>query len=227
MTEYIVGNWKSHKTTAEGQAWLQQFASLYRGMDSRMVVVAPTLASLEGIAAFAAGMKLPNLAFAAQDISPFPRGNYTGAVAADLVKGVARYAIVGHAERRRYFHESVQDILNKASEAVDAGLVPLVCFEDAVQLTALVVPLGELDGKFLLAYTPHDPVVAKAAEPVEKVAEMAARVQRGIAQAPLLYGGAVTPQNCRKYLDIDGVSGLFAGEASLDAASFAAICNCC
>ncbi len=226
MKRYIFGNWKSHKTTAEGREWIEQFASLYRDSEARSIVLAPTLASLEGLAAFAADKKLTGLAFAAQDISPFPRGNYTGAVAADLVKAVAQYVIVGHAERRRYFHESVQDILNKASEAVDAGLTPLVCFEDAAQLSPLVVPLGDLDGKFLLAYTPHDPVVARAAEPVEKVAGMVARCRRSLGQTPLLYGGAVTRQNCGNYLDIDGIAGLFVGEASLDAASFAAICNC-
>ncbi len=226
MKKYIIGNWKSHKTTAEGQRWIEQFASLYHDVAARAVVVAPNLVSLEGVAAFAAEMKLAGLAFAAQDISPFPRGNYTGAVAADLVKGAAQYVIVGHAERRRYFNESVQDILNKASEAVDAGLVPLICFEDAEQFTPLVVPLGDLDGKFMLAYTPHDPVVARTAEPVNRVAEMVARVHRSLAPIPLLYGGAVTQQNCGKYLGIDGIAGLFVGEASLDAASFATICNC-
>ncbi len=221
---YIVGNWKSHKTTEEGRHWLEQFAPLFHPKTETEVVLAPTLVSLEGVAAAAAGLNI-DIAFAAQDISPFPRGKYTGAVAADLVKGVAEYAIVGHAERRRYFHESGQEIINKVHEAVDVGITPLVCFADAIELGSLVAPLGDIDGSFLLAYTPHDPVVANVPEPAAQVAEMAGRVQRGLPQVPLLYGGAVNRDNCCAYLAIEGISGLFVGGASLDAAHFAAICN--
>ncbi len=226
MKKYIIGNWKSHKTTHEGCQWIEEFSALYQEKVERVVAIAPTLISLEGVAAFAADCGLAGLGFAAQDLSPYPRGSYTGAVAADLLKEVATYAIVGHAERRRYFHETTQEIINKASEAADAGIIPLVCFEDVAQLSSLVVSLTELDGSFLLAYTPHDPVVARKAERVELVAEMAARVRRSIPQAVLLYGGAVTAENCADYLAIDGIAGLFVGAASLDAASFAAICNC-
>ncbi len=225
MSEYIIGNWKCHKTTAEGKRWVEQFAVLYQPREERTVVIAPTLASLEGLAGFAADCGLSTLAFAAQDVSAYPRGNYTGDVAADLIKAVAKYVIVGHAERRRYFHEDTQDILNKVSEAVDAGLVPLVCFEDVAQFSSLVAPLTDIDGKFLLAYTPHDPVVARTAESVERVEEMAVRVHRSIRQVTLLYGGAITRENCGEYLALDGISGLFVGGASLDAAEFAAICN--
>ncbi len=225
MEEYIIGNWKCHKTTAEGKRWVEHFAALYQPQEKRTVIIAPTLASLEGIAGFAADCGVQGLAFAAQDVSAYPRGNYTGAVAADLIKAVTQYVIVGHAERRCYFHEDTQDILNKVSEAVDAGLIPLVCFEDVAQFTPLVAPLADVDGTLLLAYTPHDPVVARTAESVERVAEMAARVHRSVGQATLLYGGAITRENCGDYLAIDGISGIFVGAASLDAADFAAICN--
>lgn len=224
--KYIVANWKSQKTTADGRIWLEQFAALHRGDGGTRVILAPTLVSLEGLAESAKKLKLKNLFFAAQDISPFPRGSYTGAVAADLVQGVAQYAIIGHAERRRYFHESSQDILNKAGEAVDAGLIPLVCVEEAAQLVELTA-LAELDGEIFFAYTPHDPVVSGAAEPVEKVEEMAKRMQRALPQATILYGGAVTPQNSGTLLAAAGIDGLCVGQASLDAATFVAICNLC
>ncbi|PIE72823.1 MAG: hypothetical protein CSA20_05840 [Deltaproteobacteria bacterium] len=221
--KYLVGNWKSQKTTADGLAWLERFAARYIAAKDVTVVLAPTLVSLETLAAAGKRLRLSGFSFAVQDISPFPRGSYTGAVAADLVREVAGYAIVGHGERRRYFHEDSGEILNKASEAVDAGIVPLVCVEDAPQLGQLS-SLIELEGKILLAYTPRGPVVSEAA-PVEEVSEMVARMRRSLPQAAVLYGGGITFENCGRYLDIEGVDGLFVGSASLDAEDFAALCN--
>lgn len=222
--KYIVGNWKSQKTIADGLVWLEKFSSLYRPADGVKVVLAPTFLSITKLTGSVEEKKLKNFFFAVQDLSPFPRGNYTGAVAADLVKEVAQYAIVGHTERRRYFHETIQDTLNKATEAEAAGVIPLVCVEEAAQLLQLS-SLADLDGDVLLAYTPRDPAVSGIAEPIAKVKEMVTRMRRSLPRAAILYGGAVTKDNCGEYLAIEGVAGLFVGRASLDATTFAAICN--
>ncbi|MBM9518421.1 triosephosphate isomerase [Desulforhopalus vacuolatus] len=221
--KYITGNWKSNKTTAEGLRWLEQFAGIWHPGKDLSVVIAPPMVSIESLAAEAKHLRLEHFFFAAQDLSPFPRGSYTGAVAADLLKGVVQYAIVGHNERRRYFQENVQDALNKAAEAVDAGIVPLVCVADVAEVSRLS-SLADLNGRVMLAYTPTDPAVSGIPESAEKITGMVTRMKRAVPGAIILYGGAVTGKNAAALLAVEGVDGLFVGKASLDPANFAAVC---
>ena len=222
--KHVIGNWKSQKTTAEGLQWLDKFATSYRPADNVKVGLAPTIVSLESLVAYAKKLGLHNFDFAVQDISPFPRGSYTGAVAADQVKGLAHYAIIAHVERQRYFHETLQDGLNKVSKAVDAGIIPIFCVESAATLSQLT-SLGDMEIEMLLAYTPTDPGVSGMPEPIDKVREMLSRMKQAVPSAGLLYGGKISASNCAQYFALDGLDGLFVGEASLDAARFAEICN--
>lgn len=226
MTQYVIGNWKCHKTSEIGKKWLDTFALHYRPARGLEVSIAPTLLSLELLADYGRSLKLDNFTMTAQDISPFPPGSYTGAVAADMVKGFAKYVIVGHSERRRYFHETGQDIINKVAEAADAGLAPVVCVEDANFLSQLS-PITDLEcEQLIIAYTPVDAVNFRIAESPDRVGEMVARIRQYFSTWPIIYGGSVTIENVVGYLGVDGIDGVFVGGASLDAESFAEICNC-
>ncbi len=221
---YIIGNWKSNGTTTEALKWLKEFAGVWHPSPEVMVAVAPTFLSLEAVAAAATEIQTGSFALAAQTVSPWPRGNYTGAVAADLLKGSVRYVIVGHNERRKWFAEDGDTILNCATEAVEAGLIPLVCAAGAAEVSRLGA-LADLDGEVMLAYTPKDPAISGQPPAAAEIEEMAARLAVAVPGAPILYGGAVTADNAGGLLEINGISGLFVGAASRDAALFAAICD--
>lgn len=224
-TLYVFGNWKSHMTSDEGRRWFDRFAQKYRPHPRLQVVVAPTLLSLEALASHLGQLRLPGLALAVQDISPFPKGSYTGAVAADMIKGLAAYTIVGHGERRRYFHESVMEVVRKVGEAMDAGLIPLICVDD----DNAVAQLGALDDQLpqspLIAYTPKPATGVTVGETPTRVAEAVARIRRLFPVWPILYGGGVRPDNASAYLTLPGLSGVFVGGASRDPDAFAVICN--
>ncbi len=225
MKTYIVGNWKSYKSKEQGLEWLQLFASLYRPADSVEVVVAPPFPYLDCLKERLGEYELSGVFLAAQDVSPFPRGGYTGAVAADMLAPVADYVIVGHAERKRYFHETSQDVQNKVTEAVDSGITPILCLEDPADLAHFGF-LGDIDSpNLLLAYTPATPLLHRTPEPVEMVGAAVRQIRKTFPNRPVLYGGALNQGNAKDYLAILDCCGLFLGEASLSAEQFAAICN--
>ncbi len=220
---YVIGNWKSYKRFEEAKKWLDEFTRFYAPVDDVEVIIAPTYLSLERVGEYLQELNIVNVSLAAQDISPFPKGAYTGAIAADLLKDLADYVIVGHSERRRYFHETSHDIGNKVSEAVDAGLTPIVCVDQPYAMSQLT-SLNDIDtDSVIIAYGPVDALNFRIPQTPEKVAEAVEFIGQVHPKWPIVYGGALHPDNARDYVNIPGVSGLFVGSASLDAASLHSI----
>lgn len=219
MKKYLVCNWKCHKSTKAGKEWFDGFAAEYRVHPEIEVIVAPGFISLESLAAHKKMLNLESVFLAAQDVSPFPRGSYTGAVAADMIRGLAQYVIVGHSERIRYFHETVQDVLNKIAEAADFQLIPIVCLnsrEDLLNLRSLL----DIDcEKMIIAYTPVDALNFKIPEDPTRVSETVAEIAEIYPDRPIIYGGALYPGNVEQYLQLKELSGLFVGSAGLEVKS--------
>jgi len=222
---FVVGNWKCNKSLEQAQTWLAAFAKGYRERADVRVIIAPPLLWLAPLAEQLKPLALSGVSLAAQDLSPFPPGGYTGAIAADMLKGIAEHAIVGHAERRRYFHETAQDVTNKVSEAIDAGIKPIICVDKTYAMSQLT-QLGELDCEHLIvAYCPVAPMGYREAEAPDKVAEATAFISQIQPGRPIIYGGAVSAENAARYSSITGISGVLVGSASLGAEEFLAICQ--
>lgn len=220
---YVIANWKSYKRFEDAKKWLDEFARIYNAVDGLQVIIAPTFLSLEKLAEYIRKLDLRSVSLAAQDVSPFPKGSYTGAIAADLLKEMAEYVIVGHSERKRYFHETNLDIGNKVLETVDAGLVPIVCIDKPYAMSQLTA-LNDIDtDDVILAYGPADALTSRIPESPEKVREAVEFISQVHPKWSIVYGGALLPENAAAYANIPGVSGLFSGSASLEATTFAAI----
>lgn len=223
--KYVVGNWKSNKNRMDAQMWFSRFAELYTPVDGLEVIVAPSFICLCSLSEYVHALGITNLSMAAQDISPFPKGSYTGAVAADMVKGMVDYVIIGHSERRRYFRETSQDTANKMTEAVDAGLKPIVCIDQPYAMSQLTA-LHDIDcDEMILAYGPVDATTARVPEQPSRVAEAAQFISQVHPRRPVVYGGSLTVENVDDYIALPELSGLFVGQSSLDADAFATLCN--
>lgn len=225
MQRFVIGNWKCHKSTTDGQSWLDRFGGLYRSHPEVEVILAPSIISLENIALHLSTLQLANVSLAAQDVSPFPKGSYTGAVAADMIRSSASYVIIGHSERDRYFRETGQDVANKITEAADSGLIPIVCVEETTYVPRLSTLVDIECERALVAYTPVDALNFNIAESPEKVAETVGRIHSKFPLWPVVYGGALGDENVENYLRLEELAGVFLGSASLEVDVFAGICN--
>jgi len=222
MSKYLLANWKSHKTLAEAEAWLEKFIS-NRHDPGLQVIIAPPMPFLVPMWQILQGIKVPNLALAVQDLLPFPLGSYTGGVAARMVSDFAEYAILGHSERRRYFHETSQEIANKISEAVAAGIKPIVCVDLPYAREQLSTINEDDSDELIIGYGPVEAIGIDVPQPPDKARAAIAEIRVLAPRRPILYGGSINKDNAADYATLPGVSGLMVGTASLDPDEFATI----
>lgn len=222
---YAVANWKSCKTITEAEQWFAVFLKNYRPSPNVQVIIAPSFICLAPIKRILQDNGATRIALAAQDLSPFPMGAYTGAVSATMVRDLVDYAFIGHSERRRYFHETHQEIANKAAEAVSAGITPILCL-DLPYAAKQIAALGDSDAeKVLIGYGPVEAIGIDIPQSLAKVTEAIQEIRTRLPNRPVLYGGSVNAANAADYMRIEGISGVMAASASLDPHEFAKICT--
>jgi triosephosphate isomerase len=218
MQKIVVANWKAALSPGKTGVWLETFKKGYRPYPSLRVVLASSFLQLPALAGELSAMEAVFLA--AQDVSPFPPGKYTGAVPAAWLAGLADYVLIGHRERRKYFHETIQDAANKAREAAAAGLRPILCLdrkEAGAQVAALDDHVRE---KTILAYTPGEAESLETAASPDEVADAAAYLSGLSGGRPVLYGGGVNAGNAAGFMALPGVAGVMTAAGSLDPESF-------
>lgn len=220
----IIANWKSNKSREEVEHWLDTFETHSPRLGSEVeAVIAPPMPSLMFVSnRLLAKDKHPRTALAVQDLSPFPAGAYTGAISAVNVQGFkVKYAIVGHSERRRYFHETHQDVANKVTQALENGITPIVCVDDEyIAEQAAAIERDSLS-RCVVAYEELSAIGTGNNEPIEHVQEVFQRIKKVFGNVPVIYGGSVDVDNIAEYLDF--ADGALVGTASLDAEKFASL----
>lgn len=205
MNFLVVANFKSNLTEGQVKAWIAQVKPA-PGM-----VVAPSFPHLH---------LFTDHHLCAQDVSPFPRGAYTGAVNAKQLKelGVS-YCIVGHSERRRYFHETAMDIANKVKELVESGITPILCLEEK----DLVPQFASLDQEYLndciYCFEPGDGLGGTTTASIEIINSVKNHLGQYVKNARFMYGGSVTLENLDPLLTLN-LAGLLIATASLEPGNY-------
>jgi triosephosphate isomerase (TIM) len=243
----LAGNWKMYKTAAETAAFFEAFAPLVAKASHAEIVLCPPFVNVPAAVAAAQGTAIE---VGGQDLFWLREGAYTGEVSAPMLTAVGcRWVIVGHSERRQYFHETDETVLKKTQAALAAGLTPIVCVgerleereggatESVLRTQCAAGILGLTSEQFASVVIAYEPVWAigtgKTATP--EIAAHAHGVLRAEfanhfgddagAACRILYGGSVKPDNVAKLMAQDEIDGALVGGASLDASSFAAIVN--
>lgn len=217
---YLVANFKSHKTLAETRHWFDQILSLTYDPHTIEVIACPPAPYLLDCADLVHGTSA-SLKLGIQDISPFPFGAYTGAISASMISDWINYAIVGHSERRRYFGETSDDVLNKIEESLAAGITPIVCVDETYLEEQLRLLQKSDFTRILVAYEPVSAIGSGNPDTPSHADEIGSQIKHLTDnRTPVLYGGSVNPENIGLFLNQTHINGALIGSASLDPDSF-------
>ncbi len=209
---WIIANWKSNKNIAEALAWVSEVGSKIPRQESLKVVVCPAFTDIEEVKKAILVGNYP-LLVGAQDISPFEDGPYTGEESARILSELADLAILGHSERRQNFNETDDMVADKAEQAINYKITPLVCVQDEN------TPVPE--SVQLVAYEPVFAIGTGNPDNADNAAAVATKLkQKHREDLEVLYGGSVTSENAKPFLQKEELAGLLVGKASLSAEEF-------
>ncbi len=213
-----IANWKSHKTKEEAIIFFNSLKTEIDKVDlsDKEIVIAPPFTLIAECRDLIEKHNLP-VKLAAQNVSPFPQGAYTGEVNARQVAEFAEYVIIGHSERRKYFHEAEADLENKIREAKEVGLTIIQCVQDENGIVH--------KGVGIVAYEPPSAIGSGDPDDPEHVAYVFKNISADNSDVSVLYGGSINPGNIKSYLGIEKLAGFLIGGASLEADSFISLLN--
>lgn len=231
-----------YKTVQQTATFFEQFNPLAGDVENCEVVVFPVSVNIPTAVHSAIQT---DIRIGAQNLFWAKEGAYTGEVSGEMLRAVgATWVLIGHSERRQYFHETDADVLKKTQAALDERLTPIVCIGERLeehtagktdevlirQFAGGVAGLTEEQfAKIVIAYEPvwaigtghtATPRIASEAHKLVR-AEAAKRFgERAAEQLRILYGGSVKPDNIAGLMKEREIDGALVGGASLDPQSF-------
>lgn len=242
----VAGNWKMNTNLPEAIQLASAVAGRVNDADGVVKILIPPFPFLTETKK--AIEHKATLHLGAQNCSTHDKGAYTGEIAAGMLKSTGcKYVLVGHSERRQYFHETHVDFVKKAEQAFLQGLTPIYCIGETLEQrkngshyelvkNQVKEVLGafkpEQIGKFILAYEPVWAIGTGETATSAQAQDMHAHIRMVLAelfdkttaqQMPVLYGGSCNAQNAPELFACADVDGGLIGGASLKADDFCRI----
>lgn len=199
------------------------------------VVICPPAAYLDSTVA---AVTKPQVTVGIQNVYSKASGAYTGENSVDQVKDLgAKWAILGHSERRTYFNETDAIVAEKTKFALDNGVGVILCigetFEEKQagitlevverQLTAVIAEVKDWTN-VVVAYEPVWAIGTGLAATAEDAQDIHASIRKFLASklgddvaaaTRILYGGSANGANAASFKDKADVDGFLVGGASL------------
>jgi triosephosphate isomerase (TIM) len=237
----IAGNWKMFKTKDDALAFIYAVNLSVPDRDLvETVICAPAiflrdLVKREG----------ENLRIGAQNMHHLDEGAYTGEISAPMLKSYGvEYVIIGHSERRAYYHETDQDVNLKTKTAISYAITPIVCVGESLEIRENGTTNQHVNAQIEKAYEginaeealqtviAYEPIWAigtgKTATP-EQANETIIAIREAIKSLygafvsehiRILYGGSVNTKNIDDLIAASDIDGALIGGASLDPTSY-------
>jgi triosephosphate isomerase len=239
----IAGNWKMNTTLCEGLALAKGLNEVLKNKTPQCDVVIG--APFTHLASIVAAIDTTKIGVAAQNCADKEKGAYTGEVSAAMIASTgAKYVILGHSERRQYYHETAEILKIKVNLALLNGLTPIFCIGEVLKeredgkhfdvvdeqiKTSLFDLSPEEFGKVTIAYEPVWAIGTGKTATADQAQEIHAHIRQTIAtkygailagDTTILYGGSMNAENAKDLVAKPDVDGGLIGGASLSVEKF-------
>jgi len=242
----VAGNWKMNMNLQEGLKLAKEIENYYSDKPGNTGVILCTpfihLAEVAGV------LKSGKVKLGAQNCASEASGAYTGEVSPAMIKSTgAQYVIIGHSERRTYYHEDDQLLNRKTTLAIATGLDVIFCCGEVkeeresgkhfdvvkkqLENGLFTIPAEDLK-KVIIAYEPVWAIGTGLTATPEQAQEMHKYI-RGLVSAKygkeiaedltIQYGGSCKPSNAAEIFSKPDVDGGLIGGAALKKEDFCAI----
>lgn len=245
--QIAAANWKMNLTLEQGEKLLDDIMSVTGQLsENRLAIFAvpfPYLVPLHQKLA-----SRPDLSVAAQNCASTKNGAFTGEVSAEMLQSMGiGYVIIGHSERREYYHETNAILAEKLNRAFESGIKPVFCCGEPLAIreadtqnryveTQLRESLFHLSAvqltNFIIAYEPIWAIGTGRTASSDQAQEMHHHIRKVMSaqygedvanSISILYGGSVKAANANDIFGKPDVDGGLVGGASLVAAEFTSI----
>jgi len=245
-TKVVAGNWKMNNDASQTKDLIAALIS-QKQLSQAKVMIAPTFPNLVNAVE---AVKGSNIEVVAQNMHFAANGAYTGEVSAAMLKSVGVHTVIlGHSERRAYFHETDELLAKKVNAALENNMKVIFCFgeeladrksgnHENIVASQIKNALFHLDANafknIILAYEPVWAIGTGETASPEQAQDMHAFIRKTLADRygsnlaesmTILYGGSVKPDNAEEIFSKPDVDGGLIGGASLKAEDFYAIVN--
>ncbi|MDZ7796088.1 MAG: triose-phosphate isomerase [Candidatus Marinimicrobia bacterium] len=239
---FIAGNWKMNHTATQTEDFCRELKA--KGLEDHNVdiLLCPPYTSIHAMVSVLGDTPLQ---VGAQNLHKKDSGAFTAEISADMITDSGcSHVLIGHSERRQYFHENDEGVNAKLKKALEKDLLPVVCIgeskdEREKDITEKIVRkqlLGALEGltaedlkKVTIAYEPVWAIGTGLTASPEQAQEVHRFIRKTLAEnvnkelaagVRVLYGGSAKPANAKELLSQEDIDGLLIGGASLKVGDF-------
>jgi triosephosphate isomerase len=245
-TPIIAGNWKLHMNPEQTTEFVDAVKDKLPDPSKVESLICAPAVDLDALRKAAKGS---NLHIGAENCYFEDEGAYTGETSPKVLKEMGMdYVIIGHSERRGYFHETDEDINKKAKAIFANGLKPIICCGESLETreankqedwvvaqikAALDGLTAEQVSSLVIAYEPiwaigtgKTATAEQANDVISYIREVIASVYGDLAnEVRIQYGGSVKPANVAEIMGQSDIDGALVGGASLKADDYVALVN--
>lgn len=240
----VAGNWKMNKTFSDAEELISEISEAIEDteLNGTEVVICPPYIYLEMASDIAeeSGFKV-----GAQNISSHDWGAFTGEISGGMLQSMEiGYCIIGHSERRKYFHEDNAELSGKIEQALTNSITPIFCCGELIaeresgrhfeivksQLEETIFQLNKDEIlNIVIAYEPVWAIGTGLNATPGQAQEMHAYIRKLLTEKygteisneiSILYGGSCNSKNAKSLFSQPDVDGGLIGGASLTAGEF-------
>lgn len=240
----VAGNWKMNNNLSETIKLIDDLKIHINGNNVK-VMIAPAFTFLQTAVKQIDGYDIEVIS---QNVNNNDSGACTGEVSTKMLKSIGvNTTLIGHSERRAYYNEDDELLLNKLKHSIECGMNVIFCFgeelSDRKSQNHFAVVKNQLDNtvmkvdknswkKIILAYEPVWAIGTGETASAEQAQEMHEYVRKCISESfgkeisnnvSILYGGSVKPNNASEIFSKKDVDGGLIGGAALNASDFSKI----